>query len=137
VSFFPQPPRPLPGTNVRFPDGRTGVVLHDNDQRIPQEGIYVMWHTDVYVLFDKPVSSFSPQGQATIVARGGWFPPAVLTVITDATPPVTVPCARCKHDRDAHRHYRPGTGCALCPDCPTFQWSVASIVGRVKQAVGR
>jgi hypothetical protein len=28
---------------------------------------------------------------------------------------------RCGHARDAHEHYRRGTECALCVDCPRFR----------------
>jgi hypothetical protein len=28
---------------------------------------------------------------------------------------------RCGHERLAHEHYRAGTECALCPDCPRFR----------------
>ena len=27
----------------------------------------------------------------------------------------------CGHDRETHRHYRPGTDCALCGDCGRYR----------------
>jgi len=28
---------------------------------------------------------------------------------------------RCGHPRDAHEHYRSGTECAVCAECPGFR----------------
>jgi hypothetical protein len=28
---------------------------------------------------------------------------------------------RCGHERAAHEHYRAGSDCALCADCPRFR----------------
>jgi hypothetical protein len=40
----------------------------------------------------------------------------------------------CSHSRDAHRHYRPGSDCALC-DCP--RWSPWNPVSRLARRWGR
>ena len=42
---------------------------------------------------------------------------------------------RCGHPRDAHEHYRRGTECALCVECPRFRPSApAALVPRQRDA---
>jgi hypothetical protein len=40
----------------------------------------------------------------------------------------------CRHGRDAHRHYRPGSDCALC-ECP--RWSPWNPVSRLARRRAR
>jgi len=68
-----------------------------------------MGHTDVLVNADSVRVDLDDPG--AVLAAGGqggmrWRRRRVL-------------CS-CRHSRDAHRHYRPGSDCALC-ECP--RWS--------------
>jgi hypothetical protein len=48
------------------------------------------------------------------------------------------PLCSCRHSRDAHRHYRPGSDCAVC-ECPRLSpWNPApGPAGRAVEARGR
>ena len=44
--------------------------------------------------------------------------------VAHARPTGTGPrTCRCMHGRSAHRHYRRGSDCALCP-CPRYRWAL-------------
>jgi hypothetical protein len=43
---------------------------------------------------------------------------------------------RCGHRRHAHEHYRSGTECALCPDCPRFRLA-PGLAGRLAATLRR
>ena len=42
----------------------------------------------------------------------------------------------CGHAYTAHRHYRRGTECSLCPDCPRWRRSPGVIIRAVKRLSG-
>ena len=55
------------------------------------------------------------------------------TVLTDRRPRLCI----CGHPYTAHQHYRRGTECSLCPDCPRWRPGLGHIMRVVKRLMGR
>jgi hypothetical protein len=70
------------------------------------------------------VVSKPPNGSRSL---DDWLPVALLFPLTTAVSFAVQhdrsnrPCGRCGHPYAAHQHYRCGTDCSLCSDCPCYR----------------
>ena len=47
------------------------------------------------------------------------------------SPGAPAPACRCGHERGAHLHFRRGTECSLCVECPRYR-PVGGLLGRLR-----